>query len=598
MSNFYADIHEARIRKACSRLKKSIPAAAALASAAMLSLAHPPVADANAAFFALVPLLLALRAATPRGGFRLGFAFGLAFRLLSLGWLLALKDNGGPAWLVAFGLVALSAWTALFHGLFGWLAATAWSFARRPELPARTAFRAAAWLSEPILWAGSEYLVGTLLSGFPWNPLAATQTGNLALLSVVSIGGAQMLSALLVAANGGVASLLARIWSDAIAPRFAAASAETAPGRNRRLPRTIPLGFALILLVAAWWRGIDRVRELDRASFAAPCFRIALVHPDAACIFERDDAAVLAANEALRSFTELASATGPDLVVWPETALPGYVPYDSDAAALVRDACGSSGAPLIAGAVEYVPRFTGDKDGLIFNSALFFRPGPVMAGTYRKRHLVPFGEFIPLESKIPALKRLAPTGFSCESGLEPRLFDIANASAATNKATVALSPLICFEDAFPYLARDCAAAGADALVAIANDSWFDGTIEPEQHLRQAVLRAVETGLPAIRATNRGVTAFILPSGRIVRRIGNGRGGGTPGFATAEIGIQPDTRPTPYVRFGDAIFARPCAGYLLALAFVSSVFGKQRQKMSGRNVAAAKNAASAASGLRQ
>lgn len=544
--------------------------AAALVSSFLLWLAFPPAADANAAFFALVPLLLALRSATPRAGFRLGFAFGFVFRLLSLGWLLALKDNGGPLALVALGLLALSAWTALFHGLFGWLAAKAWNFTRRPGLPSPTAFRAAVWISEPILWAGSEYLVGTILSGFPWNPLSATQTDNLALLSVVSIGGAQMLSALLVAVNGGVASLLSRIWCDAIAPRFAAGRASGGTATRSRLPRTIPLALSLMLLVAAWWRGIDHVRALDRANLSAPRFRIALIHPDAACIFARDDAAVFSANAALRSYTELASATGPDLVVWPETSLPGYVPYDRDAAELVRDACRDSGAPLVAGAVEYVPHFPGDRDGLIFNSALFFRASPVIDGTYRKRHLVPFGEFIPLESRIPALKRLAPTGFSCEPGLEPKLFDVSNVSDATNRTTVSFAPLICFEDAFPYLARECAIAGADALVAIANDSWFDGTREPEQHLRQAILRAVETGLPMVRATNRGVTAFILPNGRVVRRIGDGRGGGTPGFATAEIGIAPEPRPTIYVRFGDALFARPCAGYLLALVLLSAL----------------------------
>ena len=556
-----------------SLLKKRLPCAAALASAVLLSLAYPPVADANVAFFALVPLLLALRTATPRAGFRLGLAFGFVFRLLSLGWLLALKDNGGPLALVAFGLLALSAWTALFHALFGWLTAKVWSFTRRPDLPARTFFRAAAWLSEPLLWAGSEYLVGNLLTGFPWNPLAATQTSNLALLSVVSIGGATMLSALLVAVNGGVASLLSRIWRDYIAPRFMP-SAQCAP--PSKLPRTIPLGFALILIVAAWWRGIDHVRALDRASVAAPRFRIALIHPDAACIFERDDAAVKAANEALLSFTELASATGPDLVVWPETALPGFVPYDKDAAALVKDACGASGAPLLAGAVEYIPRFPGDNDGLIFNSALLFRSAPIIDGKYRKRHLVPFGEFIPLESKVPLLKRLAPTGFSCEPGLETALFDVANVSAATNNATVSFAPLICFEDAFPYLARDCAEECANVLVSLANDSWFDGTSEPEQHLRQAILRAVETGLPVVRATNRGVTAFILPNGRVVRRIGDGRGGGTPGFITAEIGIGPDPRKTPYTRFGDALFARPCAGYLLALVIVAFIARKKRR----------------------
>lgn len=546
-------------------------AIAAVASGILLRLAYPPFSNADLAFFAIVPLLLALRSCEPRRGFGLGFAFGLAFRLLSLSWLVALKDNGGPLPLVAFGLLALSAYTALFNGAFGWMVSSLWAFTRRDGLPCPALFRAGAWLAEPLLWAGGEYLVGNLLSGFPWNPLAATQTANLALLSAVSIGGAALLSALILAMNSGIASLLARIWTDTIRPRFGGPS----PQRSR-LPRTIPLGFALILLIAFWWRGIDRVRALDAASLSATSkWRIVAVHPDAACIFERDDAAVAAANDTLLSYTELASATGPDLVVWPETSLPGFIPFDRDAAKLVREACSASDAPLLAGGVEYKPRFKGDRDGLIFNSALLFRNRPFTVESYRKRHLVPFGEFIPMESKIPALKRLAPTGFSCEPGLEVGLFGIANKSAPTNVVTALFSPMICFEDVFPYLSRAAALSGAAALVSIVNDSWFDGTSEPEQHLAHAVLRAVETGLPIVRAANRGVSAFILPSGRVLRRIGDGSGGGSPGFITADLGIDPCPRHTPYVRFGDRFFAQPCAGLFVGFLVVLSIRRRRR-----------------------
>ena len=556
-----------------SPLKKMLPPLAALASAALLRAALPPLSNSEVAFFAVVPLLLALRRAAPRQGFRLGGLFGLAYWLSSLSWLAALRNNGGPLPLVVFGLLALSAWMSLFNAVFGWLSASLWTFSRRDGLPAAPFFRAAAWLCEPLLWAGAEYLASTLFTGFPWNPVAATQTPNLALLSVTSLGGAQLLSALVITSNSAVASMLSGVWHDVVAPRFHATRPQPIPrppslktgAGHFRCPRTLPLAFASILLLAAWWRGIDRVRALDHASLAAPQFRIALVHPDAACIFERDDDAVAAANKNLLSFTELASATSPDLVVWPETSLPGYIPYDREAAALIRDACQSSGAPLLAGGVEYAPRFPGDDNGLIFNSAILFDATPSIRASYRKRHLVPFGEYIPLESRIPALKRLAPTGFSCEPGIDATLLAIEKRHSEKPRAAATLAPLICFEDAFPYLARQSALSGADAIVSIANDAWFDGTSEPEQHLSQAILRAVETGLPVIRSTNRGVTAFVLPSGRILRRIGDGFGAGTPGFITAEIGITKNPARTTYARFGDALFACPCAGLLLGLA---------------------------------
>ena len=558
--------------------------AAALASAILLWLAYPPVGNADAAFFALAPLLLALRSASPRAGFRLGYVFGLVFRLLSLSWMFALHENGGPVALVVLGHLALSAYCALYTGLFGFAVSCAWSFARRDGLPAAWAFRAGAWIAEPLLWVGAEHLVGFMLTGFPWNPLAATQYRNLALLSCVSLAGAATLSALLVAVNGGLASLLARIWHDALAPRFralrAAQTGERAvpPAvRPSRGPRTIPLGCALIALVAVWMHGMDAVRAADRAFARAPQFRLALVHPDSPCIFERDDEALAAANEAILSYTELAGATGPDLVIWPETTLPGLIPYDRESASMIRTAYHHTGAPLLAGGVEYVPRYKGDSDGPLYNTAFLFGEGPSIAAFYRKRHLVPFGEYIPLESRIPFLKRLAPTGFSCEAGDGPVCFEVTSHAVGTNAVTALFAPLICFEDAFPYLARDAARAGAAVLVAIANDAWFDGTCEAEQHLAQAVLRAVETGLPVIRSANRGVTAFILPNGRVLRRLGDGRGSGTPGFLSHDFGIDPSPRLTPYSRHGDAFLATPCAGFLVGLAAAAALIGRRRRR---------------------
>ena len=564
--------------------RRRLPFAAALLSSLLLWLAFPPAGSADAAFFALVPLLVVLRVAgSPRRGFALGYAFGLAFRLGNLSWLLALRNNGGPVALVVLGLAALSAYAALYTGLFGLAVASLWKFARKDDIPAPWLFRAGAWICEPLLWVGAEHLVGSVLSGFPWNPLAATQYKNLALLSCLSLFGTATLSALLVAVNAGIASLALRIWDDALAPRFAAFAGGGQPDaaqRRSKVPRSLPLFLALLAVIAVWWNGMTKVRKADIAAAAAPKFRISVVHPDLPSIFERAGMTVEAACETLLSYAELAGSTGPDLTVWPETSLPGYIPYDKDAARLIQDACVRTGAPLVAGGVEYVPRPGGGEDDcLIFNSAFQFVEGPAIAGRYRKRHLVPFGEFIPFESKIPALKRLAPTGFSCEAGTESVLFEIQGRASASNGVRIVGAPLICFEDVFPYLARDAALAGADVLVSLANDSWFDGSAESEQHLAQSVMRAVETGLPVIRSTNRGVSAFILPNGRILRRLGNGRGSGTPGFIVDDFGIPPrrGKADTFYVRHGDGLVGTPCSGLLLGIALAVWIVRRAKKR---------------------
>ncbi len=554
-------------------MRKRIGVSAAIVSGVFLALAFPPASQADIAFFALVPLLLAVRDATPRQGFRLGFAAGLAFWLLDIAWFWHIKDNGGPLPLVFLGHFSLSAYCALYTGLFGLGTATAWGVAKRRGSPLLAGL--AALVAEPLLWVGAEYLRGSILSGFPWNPLAASQYRNPALLHAVSWGGAATLSALIVAINAGIASLLYRIWRDVFRPRFVA-GATPSPGPRFRI-RSAEHAIALLATLAYWSHGVSTLRADARGAQAAPRFRAALVHPDIPCIFEKDDDSVREANETLLRFTSFAAAATPSICLWPETSLPGYVPYDKESFELVTNAVHAlHGKPLLAGAVELLHGGAPDESvpnpHSIFNSAFLFGPGGIRA-TYRKQHLVPFGEFIPLESLIPALKKLAPVGFSCTPGEDSGVF---RANVA-DPASPSIGALICFEDAFPYLARNAANAGADLLVTLANDAWFDGSCESEQHLAQAVLRCVETRRPMLRCTNRGVSAFIDRNGRILRRIGDGRGAGEPGFAVHDLPVPTRAPLTPYARLGDWLLNIPAALFTLCVlgAKMVSSFSRKR-----------------------
>ncbi len=536
---------------------------AAIISGLLLAAAFPPLAQADTAFFALVPLLLALRGATPRRGFRLGYAAGLAFWLLDLAWLWRLKDNGGPLPLVAVGHIALAAYCALYTGLFGYGVAFLHTAANRRASPLPDGL--ATLLAEPLLWVGAEYIRGTFLSGFPWNPLAATQYRNPALLHAASWGGAGLLSALLVAVNAGIAAFGHRLWRDIFRPRF---SATPAPVSARRFQiRSGELTIALLATVCCWMQGVSALRSGDREARSSPILRVALVHPDIPCIFEKDDDSVREANAALLRYTTFAGSASPDLTLWPETSLSGYIPYDQNAADLVREAVKVLGdKPLLAGGVELRHGETDGPDGRppydLFNSAFLFGPGGIRA-IYRKQHLVPFGEFIPLESKIPFLKKLAPAGFSCTAGDGAGVFKV----EPVTPDSLRVGALICFEDAFPYLARQASNAGADILATLANDAWFDGSCESEQHLAQAVLRCAENRRPMLRCTNRGVSAFIDRDGRILRRAGGGRGAGEPGFAVHGLPVPRGAAPTLYGRFGDWLFNIPAASFSLLVLVV-------------------------------
>lgn len=161
----------------------------AFATGAALSLAFPgPLQQYGLAWYALVPLFALLRFATPREGFRLGFIFGLGFWLCSLSWLMELRNNGGPVALVAVGLVGLSAWCALFSGLFGFATAALW---RGGDSAAggwrRTGFETWRPFAVALFWCGGEYLRSTLFTGFAWNALGVSMVA-LPFLDVTSAG--------------------------------------------------------------------------------------------------------------------------------------------------------------------------------------------------------------------------------------------------------------------------------------------------------------------------------------------------------------------------------------------------------------------------
>lgn len=542
-------------------------------SAILLALAYPPVAMADLAFFATVPLLIILRQTTPKRGFLYGYAFGFLFRLINLSWLISLKDNGGPLSLVIVGLLALSLYCAIYTGLFGYAVSSLWTLAKKDLIPMPLAFRTLAWICEPLLWAGSEHLTGTILTGFPWNPLAATQYKNLALLSTVSLMGSGFLSAILIAINSSIASLLIRLWDDIQLRRTLRANTLLPPWT--KVPRTLPLFCTLITLIAIWWHGIDRVRAIDRAKGKE--IRASLIHPDAPSIFEKNASSLEDLCKLLFDYSSMAASSEPDLIVWPETILPGSLPYDPMAIDLITNTLASTSTPLITGGVEFYSPSSPLGESVLYNCAFFFNPGPTMAKPYKKRHLVPFGEYIPLESKIPLLKQFAPTGFSCEPGSEIVLHKVPVTTNGIISCYARIAPLICFEDAFSSLARESAQEGATILLSIANDAWFDGSYAAEQHLAQSVLRSVETGLPMLRATNKGVSAFILPNGRILRRCGNGQGSTAPGFITSELPFSLSPEETLYVKYGDNLFSSPTAGLLLGITTATFIIRRKMRK---------------------
>jgi len=264
--------------------------------------------------------------------------------------------------------------------------------------------------------------------------------------------------------------------------------------------------------------------------------------------------------------SSLAVKDKPDLLIWPEAALPVILEEEPLFFEQVKDFVRGTNTPLLLGAVTL-------RGNLYYNSALLVSGAGQTLTRYDKLHLVPFGEYIPLKKILPFLETVVPIG-DITSGKEYTIFQIPNKSQIPNpKITNSFAVLICFEDLFPELSREFIKKGAEFLVNITNDAWYKKTSAAYQHLQASVFRAVENRIYLVRAANTGVSGFIAPSGKIISLVQdkNGRDIFIDGYKTEDIAVQ-KRHSTFYTRYGN-IFPAIC--FLFVLYGIMLPFKKKR-----------------------
>ena len=427
---------------------------AAAASGLLLALAFPAFDLGALAWVALVPLLLALDGQPPAAAFRLGWAAGLVWFGILLGWA---RSFGFPAWVAL--TVLMACFPAVFAALCAWL-----PDGRRGRL---------LW-TVPLAWAATELLRTTGPLAFPWGLLGLTQYRVPSMLALASVVGVVGVSALIVAVNAAVAVAVrarrpagptvaaAVLAATAIAAGVPAGSPAAPAGPRHRV-------------VAAVQPNVDP-RRPDAVATGRPAASLVCTvcgAPGSGSAGAAQVQAGLALEGAVR-----ARAAGAQLVVLPETAIPADVGADVPLRRALARAAG--GATVVVGATAPGPR----------NVAVVLGPGGEVLGVYAKRRLVPFGE----------------------AGVVP-----GDRSAPIATPVGALGVLICYESAFPAMSRRLARDGAEVLVVLTNDGWFGDAGGPAQHAAHAVFRAAETGRPVVRAANTGVSMLIRPDGRPVAR---------------------------------------------------------------------------------
>ncbi len=271
--------------------------------------------------------------------------------------------------------------------------------------------------------------------------------------------------------------------------------------------------------------------------------------------------------------SELALKTRPQILIWPEAAVPTMLRYDTNTANALINLVTNHQVWALVGSDDAAPRSadptfvpTSSRDLAFYNSAFAVSPRGEIAGAYRKRLLVMFGEFVPLIDWLPFLKHLTPVGENSFSrGAEVGAFELGDLK-------ITAAPLICFEDTFGHFARAYVREDTDFLLNLTNNGWFGESAAQWQHAAAAIFRAVENRIPLVRCANNGLTCWVDEAGRLRDTHFGGAGDiYGPGFKTAEIPLLAAGQKralTFYTRHGD-ILGWLCVGLTAgAYAFTS------------------------------
>jgi apolipoprotein N-acyltransferase len=487
-----------------------------LLSGILLILSFPNFDLEFLAWFALVPLFYSIEGKGLFHGFKLGFLTGLISFLGILYWIIVAVHTYGNVPLILSGLILLLlvVYLSLFIGAFTF-------FTRLIRI--RSGLQTI--LFTPLLWVALEYLRSFLLTGFPWANLGYSQYLNLLFIQMADITGAYGLSFVIVLVNATLFCVL-HPWSK-----------RTFPFREVVVTVIILLGFLIY--------GYLKIGMVDRQVAHDPPLRVGLVQGNIDQSIKWDESFQ---KETLKIYERLSLKVAegkPDLIIWPETATPFFFQDAREYQPFVLDISKKTNAFLLFGTPSYKV-----QKGKVnhYNSAYLVSPVGDLVGKYDKIHLVPFGEYVPMQDLLFFIGSLGEGIGDFKSGKE-----IFNFSLPQGKFGV----LICFEIIFPDLCRRFVKEGANFLVTITNDAWFGKTSAPYQHFSIATFRAVENRVFVARAANTGVTGFIDPKGRIVKQ------GGIFTEEAMNGTIRLSSYKTFYTLYGD-IFAWACSAFAILL----------------------------------
>ena len=501
----------------------------ALGSGFLLFFSFPGAAGLwGLAWVALMPLLWALKDSKPGNAAKLGLLTGMVHYVSLLYWIvIVLGKYGNLAWWISVpGLLLLSFYMSCYLALF--CAAMSWFWKKQPSL--------VVWFG-PVVWVALDYVRSFLFSGFPWQDLGYSQYKSLLLIQTADLTGHYGITFHIVLVNC-LLVMLTTLWLDsrAIDPQQAAAF-------RQRFRQTLYFSVlpAVCAILAVMTYNLLRYNQMLKVLAASPTMSVAVVQGNISQDQKWSPPMRAKTMEIYTSLSEQAIKQGnqaPELLVWPETAMPFYIDNNVYYKRLVDRLIKKHEVWLLAGAphVEIDDSVQqGERNRKrYYNSAFLVSPAGKVSGRYDKQHLVPFGEYIPLGQYLPLPGPLVENIGDFSSG---------ESSTPLSCQSAEIGVLICFESIFPKLARELTANGATLLTNITNDAWFGRSSAPWQHMSMVIFRAVENRRSLARAANTGISTIIDPLGR--------EAGTSPLFETyflvAEVPLL--QKKTVFTRFG-------------------------------------------------
>ncbi len=577
----------------------------AIVAGLLLAAAFPNLSIAGLAWIAPGLMLAAALGCTRTQSFRIGFVAGFAFWLASLNWLLHIPVTGFPI----LGWVALSAYNALFQGIWVWLCWKCFPSSprsnRRESAPSesehatRNSDESRAGTQQPgqslltsapticdstrlqrlrwailcaAFWVALEMIRCRFLSGFPWSLLGSSQYQLTPLLQISSVTGVYGVSFLVVWTSVSLMCATLLLFGSR---RREEADSFKQPGLIPPPPHVggytggyvggYEVFLPLLTVAIVFATGYHRITHAPQPGRT---LRLTAVQPSIPQTMIWNSKSDDERFAQLLALSERALSNETDVLLWPEAAVPAVT--DNVYAAITNLAVQHK-TWIIFGAddVQLRPGATNDEDRIYFNGAWLISPRGYIAENYHKQRLVIFGEYIPLTDWLPFIKWFTPITGGFAAGTNATQFPLRDAG-------VNVAPLICFEDCFPHGAREHVTEDTDLLVNLTNDGWFGEGSEQRQHAANGVFRAIENGLPLVRSCNNGLTCWIDAHGVIRETFTDERGRiYGAGFATFTVPLATSPHPlTFYSRHGD-VFGWACVA--LAAIVVANHWRCRRAK---------------------